>query len=198
MQRSASGVAQAWSSRASFPAADRAGPCHNAAYPAVSSAVGRVLKESMKSPSPEVELRPLADSGRALLAMDLDVDSDAAPEGTHAGGIPDGAGGCLHEPSRSLPWSSEEASQLRRAVKRVIRRGIREKEALWLEVSREHGNGRAPRECKLQYTRDYKAHKASAAGSGPESHPPPPRRAGSNTRGRTRNELEPEPAVAAA
>mmetsp|Transcript_76107 Transcript_76107/g.150468 ORF Transcript_76107/g.150468 Transcript_76107/m.150468 type:complete len:119 (-) Transcript_76107:124-480(-) len=96
-------------------------------------------------------------------------------------------GGRQRAPSRPLPWSSEEASQLRRVVKRVIRRGIREKEVLWQEVSREHGNGRGPRECKLQYTRDYKAHKASAgAGSAPESRPQQLRRAGSMSRGRGR------------
>jgi len=66
-------------------------------------------------------------------------------------------------PSGPLPWSSEEASLLRRTVKRVIKRGTRDKEALWAEVSRELGSGRGPRECKNKYASDYRAHKAPGA-----------------------------------
>mmetsp|Transcript_61271 Transcript_61271/g.171327 ORF Transcript_61271/g.171327 Transcript_61271/m.171327 type:complete len:615 (-) Transcript_61271:166-2010(-) len=58
-------------------------------------------------------------------------------------------------------WAPEEAGQLRRAVKRAIRRrSRRDREALWLEVSAALGGDRGPRECKLQYARDYHAHKA--------------------------------------
>jgi len=63
--------------------------------------------------------------------------------------------------SRVGPWSSEECSMLRKVVKRVVRHGARDKDALWAEVSKEMGGQREARECKLQYARDYKAHKAS-------------------------------------
>merc|ERR1719330_1305916 len=61
------------------------------------------------------------------------------------------------------PWSPEESTQLRRTVKRLVKNGGCERgDALWEAVSRELGGARAPRECKQQYARDYKAHKASA------------------------------------
>jgi len=64
--------------------------------------------------------------------------------------------------SNSSPWSTEELQKLRRAVKRVsIASGIANKEALWQEVSSALGGVRAPRECKAQYTLEYKAHKAA-------------------------------------
>jgi len=63
---------------------------------------------------------------------------------------------------RALAWSTDEAAQLRRVVKRIIRRGTRDKDALWAEVSSELGNGRSAKDCKLQYARDYRAHKAKA------------------------------------
>lgn len=52
---------------------------------------------------------------------------------------------------------------MRRTVKRLVKKGGCERgDALWEAVSRELGGVRAPRECKQQYARDYKAHKASA------------------------------------
>mmetsp|Transcript_76108 Transcript_76108/g.150472 ORF Transcript_76108/g.150472 Transcript_76108/m.150472 type:complete len:945 (-) Transcript_76108:124-2958(-) len=162
------------------------------AYPATPSMAGRgAVKDHLTSPSPDVELCTLGETGRTsrgFFSIELeDIVAETPAEAmfqTDANAV---GGGRQRAPSRPLPWSSEEASQLRRVVKRVIRRGIREKEVLWQEVSREHGNGRGPRECKLQYTRDYKAHKASAgAGSAPESRPQQLRRAGSMSRGRGR------------
>jgi len=67
---------------------------------------------------------------------------------------------CHRRNQKCQLWSPAEASQLRKVVKRIIRRGTRDKEALWVEVSSEIGNGRAPRECKTQYARDHRAHKA--------------------------------------
>lgn len=61
------------------------------------------------------------------------------------------------------PWTTEEATQLRRVVRKTIKRGVTDKEQLWKEVSEELGCGRAPRECRSQYARDYKAHKEGAA-----------------------------------
>lgn len=66
------------------------------------------------------------------------------------------------------PWSPEEAAQLRRIVKRVVKGGTRDKEALWKEVAVEVGNGRSARECKAQYALDYKAHKARSAAANAE------------------------------
>lgn len=63
------------------------------------------------------------------------------------------------------PWTVEESLQLRRAVKRVVRRGDCDRDALWVEVSRELGGPRGPRECKRQYARDYRAHRAGGAAS---------------------------------
>lgn len=63
--------------------------------------------------------------------------------------------------SSSSPWDENERLQLRRVVKRVTRRGTRDKEALWREVAAELGGCRDPKDCKRQYARDYKAHKAS-------------------------------------
>merc|ERR1712135_273722 len=56
-----------------------------------------------------------------------------------------------------------EAQQLRRIVKRVFRRGARDKDVLWTEVSNELASGRSPRECKAQYAREYRLHKAKEA-----------------------------------
>lgn len=72
----------------------------------------------------------------------------------------------LRKPVASPPWTADDSTQLRRVVKRLVKRGNLEKEALWLEVSRELGGGRAPAECKKQYARDYKAHKAASGGVG--------------------------------
>lgn len=59
------------------------------------------------------------------------------------------------------PWSQEEASLLRKAVKKVAKsREGESKKIVWEEVSQELGGGRSPRECKLKYTEDYKSHKA--------------------------------------
>mmetsp|Transcript_39167 Transcript_39167/g.71403 ORF Transcript_39167/g.71403 Transcript_39167/m.71403 type:complete len:244 (+) Transcript_39167:1-732(+) len=58
------------------------------------------------------------------------------------------------------PFSQEEGLKLRRIVKRVYKGGIREKEALWDEVAAELGGGHTAQECKVQYARDYKVHKA--------------------------------------
>lgn len=63
---------------------------------------------------------------------------------------------------QELPWSPDECLELRRVVKRIVRSGnsdASDKEQIWLEVSREMGGRRAPRECKVQYARDYKADK---------------------------------------
>lgn len=65
--------------------------------------------------------------------------------------------------SRHASWSQEEAQQLRRIVKRVFRRGARDKDVLWTEVSNELASGRSPRECKAQYAREYRLHKAKEA-----------------------------------
>eukprot|EP00929_Paragymnodinium_shiwhaense_P034241 TRINITY_DN18658_c0_g1_i1.p1 TRINITY_DN18658_c0_g1~~TRINITY_DN18658_c0_g1_i1.p1 ORF type:complete len:817 (-),score=115.53 TRINITY_DN18658_c0_g1_i1:184-2634(-) len=67
----------------------------------------------------------------------------------------------LHR-SSFRPFSEEEALKLRRIVKRVIKGGTRDKEALWEEVAAALG-GRSPKECKVQYARDYKAHKGEKA-----------------------------------
>lgn len=70
-----------------------------------------------------------------------------------------------------LPWSPEEAMQLRRVVKKVVRLGARDKDSIWLEVSREMGGLRGPQDCKLQYARDYKADKLrKASGNDGEIH----------------------------
>jgi len=61
-----------------------------------------------------------------------------------------------------VPWSSKESSLLRRVVKQVVKGGTKDKDALWIQVSKEMGGQREARECRLQYARDYKAHKASA------------------------------------
>mmetsp|Transcript_18978 Transcript_18978/g.53043 ORF Transcript_18978/g.53043 Transcript_18978/m.53043 type:complete len:759 (-) Transcript_18978:160-2436(-) len=66
----------------------------------------------------------------------------------------------------STTWSVEESTQLRRIVKKIVKRGAFEKDALWAEVSRELAGARGPAECKKQYARDYKAHKAGNGGSG--------------------------------
>lgn len=58
------------------------------------------------------------------------------------------------------PFSQEEALKLRRIVKRVYKGGTREKEALWDEVAAELGGDHTAQECKMQYARDYKDHKA--------------------------------------
>lgn len=65
--------------------------------------------------------------------------------------------------SKGTSWTPEESSKLRRLVKRIIRKGTKDKDALWTEVSSELGTGRSARECKLQYARDYRAHKAKTA-----------------------------------
>mmetsp|Transcript_59868 Transcript_59868/g.106454 ORF Transcript_59868/g.106454 Transcript_59868/m.106454 type:complete len:602 (-) Transcript_59868:70-1875(-) len=64
---------------------------------------------------------------------------------------------------KQVPWTAEEAMQLRRVVKKVVRLGARDKDGIWMEVSKEMGGGRGPRECKLQYARDYKADKMRKA-----------------------------------
>jgi len=168
------------------------------AYPITPSMAGRgTIKDHLTFPNPDVELCTLGDTGTSPLGRTSRGYFSTEPEEDIVAETPAEAtfqtdGNAVGDerqrvPSRPLPWSSEEASQLRRVVKRVIRRGIREKELLWLEVSREHGNGRGPRECKLQYTRDYKSHKASVgAGSAPESRPQQSRRVGSSSRGRGR------------
>jgi len=65
-------------------------------------------------------------------------------------------------PKPKLPWSAEESGRLRRVVKKVVKNGTRDKEQLWTEVSSQMGD-RDPRDCKLQYARDYKADKAKKA-----------------------------------
>eukprot|EP00927_Polykrikos_kofoidii_P054868 TRINITY_DN49219_c0_g1_i1.p1 TRINITY_DN49219_c0_g1~~TRINITY_DN49219_c0_g1_i1.p1 ORF type:complete len:926 (-),score=159.32 TRINITY_DN49219_c0_g1_i1:319-3096(-) len=62
--------------------------------------------------------------------------------------------------SKSAPWTAEEASELRRIVKMVVKRGSG-KEILWPEVCAELGGGRTAKECKIQYNKDYRAHKAA-------------------------------------
>lgn len=62
--------------------------------------------------------------------------------------------------SKPKPWAADEAKLLRRVVKRIIRKGTRDKVALWTEVSLEMGGARSAKECKDQYKRDYLAHKA--------------------------------------
>lgn len=62
-----------------------------------------------------------------------------------------------------LAWSPEEAMQLRRVVKKVVRLGARDKDSIWLEVSRQMGGLREPQDCQLQYARDYKADKLRKA-----------------------------------
>eukprot|EP00930_Biecheleria_cincta_P098070 TRINITY_DN8975_c0_g1_i1.p1 TRINITY_DN8975_c0_g1~~TRINITY_DN8975_c0_g1_i1.p1 ORF type:complete len:599 (+),score=118.26 TRINITY_DN8975_c0_g1_i1:118-1914(+) len=87
---------------------------------------------------------------------------------------------CLHDfsstsTSPQLPWSPEEAMQLRRVVKKVVRLGARDKDSIWLEVSREMGGLRGPQDCKLQYARDYKADKLrKASGNDGGTHPAAP------------------------
>lgn len=61
--------------------------------------------------------------------------------------------------AKSKDWTEEELTQLRRAVRRVIRSGEKDKTVLWRTVADELGNGRGPRECKLQYAKAYKAHR---------------------------------------
>lgn len=68
--------------------------------------------------------------------------------------------------STRLPWTVEESSLLRRIVKKVVKAGNLDKESLWIQVSREMGGRHTPKDCKLQYARDYKAHKASEEASG--------------------------------
>lgn len=65
--------------------------------------------------------------------------------------------------AKAQPWSLDEAAQLRRVVKRVIRRGVRDKNALWTEVSSELGGNRTAEDCKKKYKRDYYTHKAKTA-----------------------------------
>lgn len=60
-------------------------------------------------------------------------------------------------------WTDEECVRLRRVVKKVIKLGTRDKDHLWQEVSQQMGGHRQPRDCKLQYARDYKADKAKKA-----------------------------------
>lgn len=64
------------------------------------------------------------------------------------------------------PWTDEECARLRRVVKKVIKLGTRDKDHLWQEVSQQMGGHRKPRDCKLQYARDYKADKAKKAAEG--------------------------------
>merc|ERR1712176_304156 len=63
-------------------------------------------------------------------------------------------------------WSPEEASRLRKAVKRMVKQQPRpDKGALWLAVSDLLGGSRSPTECKAQYRKDYREHKGLVAGS---------------------------------
>jgi len=78
-------------------------------------------------------------------------------------GAPPSVPGNQQSTTNSAPWSLEESSQLRKLVKRIAKRGNVDKDALWLEVSRELGGVRGPTECKKQYARDYKAHKVQSA-----------------------------------
>ncbi|CAK9017646.1 Serine/threonine-protein kinase MAK (Male germ cell-associated kinase) (Protein kinase RCK) [Durusdinium trenchii] len=64
------------------------------------------------------------------------------------------------ETDKEIPWSPDECLELRRVVKRVVRgHPDTSKEQIWLEVSREMGGRRAPHECQVQYSRDYRADK---------------------------------------
>jgi len=65
-------------------------------------------------------------------------------------------------PLKDKPWTADEAKRLRKVVKHIIRNGTRDKVLLWTEVCTELGNGRSAKECKMQYKRDYLAHKAKA------------------------------------
>lgn len=70
-------------------------------------------------------------------------------------------GDLRRHPLRSRAWPAEEASELRRIVRRVARsRHTRSREGLWHEVCQELGTGRHPGECKLQYARGRRTHKA--------------------------------------
>eukprot|EP00930_Biecheleria_cincta_P042510 TRINITY_DN29257_c0_g1_i1.p1 TRINITY_DN29257_c0_g1~~TRINITY_DN29257_c0_g1_i1.p1 ORF type:complete len:646 (+),score=138.72 TRINITY_DN29257_c0_g1_i1:52-1989(+) len=72
----------------------------------------------------------------------------------------------MHVSEQRQPWTEEECARLRRVVKKVIKLGTRDKDHLWLEVSQQMGGQRKPRDCKLQYARDYKADKAKKAADG--------------------------------
>lgn len=114
----------------------------------------------------------VARAGRVACASNVEAPQTAAPPRSR--GLPGGQarGGPMSQPvhaeqrrSRQIePWTTEESAQLRRTVKRIVKKGGCERgDALWEAVSRELGGTRGPRECKQQYARDYRAHKASRA-----------------------------------
>lgn len=117
----------------------------------------------------------LSPSAPSELAAAPSASSSSAPQALENSAAP-AASGAMPSPGLARPptklrgglWASDEAGQLRRLVKRIIRKGAQDRDTLWAEVSSELGNGRTARECKLQYARDYRAHKAKNAGMAQE------------------------------
>jgi len=161
--------------RLGFDASRNAGASRSRA---ASAPRGPGLKEAREVEEEELEL-PLYDASRSAKASRRRAAS--APrgpglkeEGAFEADATDAVaflGGSRHvlEPlatpkPKGKSWTAEESAMLRRVVKQVIRGGSREKEVLWAAVSAELGSGRAPKDCKQQYARDYRAHKARRAG----------------------------------
>lgn len=117
----------------------------------------------------------LSPSAPSELAAAPSASSSSAPQALENSAAP-AASGEMPSPGLARPptklrgglWASDEAGQLRRLVKRIIRKGAQDRDTLWAEVSSELGNGRTARGCKLQYARDYRAHKAKNAGMAQE------------------------------
>lgn len=114
---------------------------------------------------------PISVSSSAVVEASAANDDTSVPQTLPATTATDAAAGAMPSVGgertvarpRGAPWTSEEAALLRRLVKRIIRKGTNDRDVLWAQVSAEMGNGRSARECKLQYARDYRAHKAKIA-----------------------------------
>jgi hypothetical protein len=114
---------------------------------------------------------PISVSSSAVVEACAANDETSVPQTLPATTATDAAAGAMPSVGsertvarpRGAPWTSEEAALLRRLVKRIIRKGTNDRDVLWAQVSAEMGNGRSARECKLQYARDYRAHKAKIA-----------------------------------
>lgn len=117
----------------------------------------------------------LSPSAPSELCASPSASSSSAPQALESSATP-ATSGATPSPGSARPptklrgglWASDEAGQLRRLVKRIMRKGEKDRDTLWAEVSSELGSGRTARECKLQYARDYRAHKAKNAGMAQE------------------------------